>query len=515
MSLTPYTVVLTAASPLFQYLPFRDGSDLTTAWSSSYTGAPQATGAGFRQTELIGASLSLAFEGTEFWFCFTPNGAHYDLVVDGKPADTAGFKGAAGTPCKDAGAEAIFIASSLDANKAHNVSLTITSLIIDPEPFQFFGGGFTMGLKTGGKVVDNSTLVDDQDSSWVFVPGRVPAEDGWDTTTNPVFDRNSATFICPYGPGGSASYNFTGAAGIIFKGYLWPDVHAFSIQLDDKTYNLDGSTSFFDNSTVFLAQGGLDPSAVHKISLMNYNSDQPDCITKDALGNTIGGDGRYCCVGFDSLVILKPGSAAASGTPTSTSGGSTNTQSQDNDGSSNGGSGGGRGASVGPIVGGVLGGLAFGVLAFVLFMYLRRKRRTQAAGAYAYSEFRPPDVYMDDYAPKPWTDGTVTSHSAAGSKPDITAPYVFASATNQRSSDERPQPRPQPTPQRSAQNLNPLKAAAGPPPPGHGSGASGSGQRLADEDLQRVLAFVAQRMDPVQNTSAQNDDQLPPRYSRS
>lgn len=381
---------------------------------------------------------------------------------------------------------------------------------------------------------NDGTVIDDQDSAWAIVPGRLPVAFGWDTSVEPGLYRNSGTFTCPYGGDGpnSISYTFTGASGVILKGYVWPDTHAFSVALDGQTFNMDATSSFFDNTTVLLAKGNLDPAALHKVSLINWNSDQPACTTKDGLGNAIvdaqgnsvdakgNAIGRYCCVGLDSLVLLKAGSRsvrvrslamilirsrsdASAGSPSSTSpaGNGKSSETQDP------GSGGGGGSSpVGAIVGGVLGGLALGVVAGFLFLLMRRRRKRRASG---YTDFRTPDVYMDDYAAEPWVgksaQGTVSN--LPPSLPLETTPYAPLTTTGSSSNN----------PQRSTHNLNPLKGAAAPLPPGP-SGASGpsSGPQLAQEDLERVLAFVAQRMD--QNTPAQHpaphDNDLP-QYSRS
>lgn len=138
-----------------------------------------------------------------------------------------------------------------------------------------------------------------------MLPGRLPVASGWDTATNPALYRNSETFRCPYGQGNSASYTFIGASGVIVNGVVSKDSRAFSVTLDGERHNMDATSSWRDNATVFLAKGNLDPTVYHKLVLANFNTDKPNCTHQDDSGTPVD---RYCCFGFDSVVLLQASS---------------------------------------------------------------------------------------------------------------------------------------------------------------------------------------------------------------
>ncbi|KZV80446.1 hypothetical protein EXIGLDRAFT_413807 [Exidia glandulosa HHB12029] len=144
--------------------------------------------------------------------------------------------------------------------------------------------------------------IDDQDKAWVFSPGRLPVQDGWDTTIDSSLYLHSGSFVCPYGQGSSASYTFIGASGIVLNGYIWPDGRAFSVTLDGVVHNMDATSHWRDNSTIFFAAGNLDPGVLHKLTISDYNSDKANCTRVDEFGQPVL---RYCCLGLDSLTLLQ------------------------------------------------------------------------------------------------------------------------------------------------------------------------------------------------------------------
>ncbi|KZV83618.1 hypothetical protein EXIGLDRAFT_309433 [Exidia glandulosa HHB12029] len=90
-ALTPYTVALTAPSPMFDYRPYRE-ADAGVGWNASYTqstvwpivpanssdphiDAP-ALGVAYRRTHLVGAAVSLAFQGKQRLFCTAISSQH-------------------------------------------------------------------------------------------------------------------------------------------------------------------------------------------------------------------------------------------------------------------------------------------------------------------------------------------------------------------------------------------------------------------------------------------------------
>ncbi|KZV82416.1 hypothetical protein EXIGLDRAFT_843766 [Exidia glandulosa HHB12029] len=179
----------------------------------------------------------------------------------------------------------------------HNVEVAVSAS--STAEFHFNGGGITMGVNGRGASGVMPVTFDDQDAAWSLSPGRKPASpSGWDTATSSRLYQNTGTFICPYGEGGpSASYTFVGAGGVVLNGYVWRDSHAFSILLDGETHNVDATSLWLDGTAVLLAKGNLDPTATHTITIVNYNSDDPNCTKEHP--------NVFCCVGFDSLVLLQ------------------------------------------------------------------------------------------------------------------------------------------------------------------------------------------------------------------
>ncbi|KZV98636.1 hypothetical protein EXIGLDRAFT_292793 [Exidia glandulosa HHB12029] len=161
--LSPYTIPLTAPSPIFDYRPYRE-TDAAIGWNASYTESTAwpivpvnsslpyidalPKGVAYRRTHLNGAAVSLSFEGTGFYMCFTASGASYSVTVDGRAIDSSSSNSAAGSPCEKSGAETIFQADDLTLG-THEAVLTLSSAPLDD--FRFYGGGFTVAVNTKGQ----------------------------------------------------------------------------------------------------------------------------------------------------------------------------------------------------------------------------------------------------------------------------------------------------------------------------------------------------------------------------
>ncbi|EJD39598.1 hypothetical protein AURDEDRAFT_128214 [Auricularia subglabra TFB-10046 SS5] len=391
-------------------------------WNASYTGqniwpaqlnTSRGAGVGYRRTQYGAAGISLSFQGTGFYLCFTANGAQHTLTLDGSAIrDDSGFLPARddGGPCAGFGAETAFASSNLEAG-THSVLFSVSAE--NDREFRFFGGVITLDVNTSGQGIDANTIIDDQDPAWEFNPGgRVSAGGTWDTTHEPTYYsklyESAGTFQCNYRPDATASYQFSGAGGIVLRGPLWFDSHSFSITLDQTTYHMDGTTSWQDGSNVLLAVGNLDPDAVHSLVVFDYSSTDQQC-----------GIDKYCCVGIDSLVLLRPGSNAILEPTTAEEPPSTATA--DEPPATNGVAFPSRGRSssstsrVGAIAGGVLGGLAVAVGTVLFFAILRARRKERAARILAIASDTSPYTIQARSAA---TDPSSTSfHQATGSLP--------------------------------------------------------------------------------------------------
>ncbi|KZV82411.1 hypothetical protein EXIGLDRAFT_345931 [Exidia glandulosa HHB12029] len=304
----PYNVSLSAASPLFQYTPSRDG-DVLSAWNASYTDSsiwpqggaaisPPTSGVAFRRTQSTSARVSITFEGSALYLCFATGGAGYALTLDNALVKTTIPNAASNPICAAyaaAGVDTLLYSEGLGDSSSHTALLQVSAAT--GSEFKFFGGQVTMGVTTNGKVVNDDSNVDDQDSGWSYTP--TDSGLAWDRGGHgrTLFNTTSS-FDCNYGATVLATYTFSDAGGVILRGNVWPDAHAFSVTLDDKTTNMDASSSWEDGQAVFFMKGGLDPTAQHTITLRDFNSDVPDCNR-----------GRVCCVALDAITLLKAGSA--------------------------------------------------------------------------------------------------------------------------------------------------------------------------------------------------------------
>jgi len=68
---SPYNITITSDSPVVTYYPYRDGL-LATGWNSTCAGSLESTwvpaffcdGLSFHRSSFVGATLTIAFEGT-------------------------------------------------------------------------------------------------------------------------------------------------------------------------------------------------------------------------------------------------------------------------------------------------------------------------------------------------------------------------------------------------------------------------------------------------------------------
>ncbi|EJD39542.1 hypothetical protein AURDEDRAFT_116093 [Auricularia subglabra TFB-10046 SS5] len=504
--LAPYNVSLPPFSPLFEYGPARD-TDAAQGWNASYIGVASVAdgtptdGTAYRRTRAAGARISLTFEGTGLYLCFDTGGAAFALTLDGQIVQTT-TSAANERVCEQADGEAntLLYASGLEY-RSHSALLQVAAST--EREFRFFGGALEIGVRTGGKTVDDSRTIDDQDSAWILAPGRGGGQ--WDSMTAQRMFNVTGTFECNYGRDISAAYKFSGAGGAILHGGIWPDSHAFSVQMDDEDpVNLDATSGWEDGGAAFFVAGDLDPAKEHTITIRNFNSDVPDCNR-----------GKFCCVSIDALQLLRAGKEDLPGLP----------QDPDDDDNSGGQHGPGpessKKSNTAAIAGGVVGGVAaIAILGVLIFFLLRRRRRRHEDEAY---DGQPP--MSDEHLARPWVppQPPMTAHSQVGTSVVLSAaatgtgsgtgpddhwsPYTSMISSGGvtvpgpviATGDRKQRNGPGPVYHSVSQSLSQgnISAPSAPSVAGESStsGLSPSAPRLAQEDLEQVLAFVAQRMD--------------------
>lgn len=514
-ALEPYNVSLTASSPIFSYTPSRDG-DASSTWNASYTGTnvwpsldntTRPAGVGFRRTQSGGAKISLSFEGTGLYLCFTANGATFVVTLDGSVVsqDSAQFAAAqdgAGAACAGLGAQTMFAAPGLDAGP-HSMLLAVAAA--SDNEFRFFGGMLTLGVDTKGHDVKDSNVIDDQDAGWNYSGGRVGTGGTWDTTAGATLFDKTGTFQCNYGQGSTAAYKFSGAGGLVLHGNVWRDAHSFSVSLDGTIINMDATSSWEDGRTVLFAQGGLDPAAVHTLTVLDYNAEDQTC--------TNGADGkfRFCCLGIDSLLLLEPGTKTLPTIPSPPSSNST-TPGSDPDSDTQPDSTSNSKSIAGPVAGGVIGGLALAaVVIFGLLFYRRRKRRAAEAVSASADNAQ--------FVARPWEADTdygmrynTTQSSGTGGAALLSSSDAYAVPPVVPRGEKQPFVRGPPATTVAASSAADTRSRT------ESTTTSGPGQPMAPADLERVLAFVAERMDqqrPAAAAGVQQSEERPPQYRGS
>ncbi|KAH7098958.1 hypothetical protein BKA62DRAFT_711426 [Auriculariales sp. MPI-PUGE-AT-0066] len=321
-----YNVTLSASSPMFAYTPSRDGPPETT-WNASYTGTstwplrPNGMGTGeivslptgraYRRTQAALSSVELRFHGTEFVLCFSANGATYSIDTNPKASVMTANTVQVTELCGVEAEEAVFAYGLANAER----TATLTVAAGADHEFMFFGGQIGLNATGAAENVDVSLeIIDDSAGGWDMVDAPGYPWDGTQRRVTPF--NNTFTFNCGYLNTVSISRAFFGAEGFVLFGYVWRDAHRFSLQLDDEPVReMDATSSWEDGRAVFFAKGGLDPSAVHRLTLISYAASDPNCVVEDLRPLQ---KSRSCCLGVDALVLLQ-GATDVGGSSTSAS----------------------------------------------------------------------------------------------------------------------------------------------------------------------------------------------------
>ncbi|KAH7096994.1 hypothetical protein BKA62DRAFT_760195 [Auriculariales sp. MPI-PUGE-AT-0066] len=465
-AVVPYNFALSAASASWIYAPSREAT-ADVGWNASYTGnttwpfwtvdSDEGDGALYFRTRAQGASVALDFTGTALTLCVLDVGATHEFAVDGELVNATG---AAGDPtCAAYSGTSALVAQV--AFGAHHVEVKVTSSPLGGE-FWFFGGVVTADIEVGnGESEVTEVRVDDRASDWVFTPGRGSQQ--WDGAADIKAFDFSTTFSCFYRADWTANYTFKGeprASAVVLYGDTYSDTHAFSVYLDDQVFRADASASGWRvGSTPLFLQTGLQPDKEYVLSVVNYNEQSPNCADDGYKIN----DFRSCCVAIDALQLLGPRASLISSSSPSMSENffpSDTTPSGLN--------------TVVAVMSTIIGIVVALLLALVVALMLRRFRRQRRAAALSdpfssTSSFAPANVTNEV------TDGRIRPWVVSS------APQVVRTAV-ELDLDPDPDHRSHvATSEVSGVAATGLKASAEPRP-------------LATEDMQRVLSFVARRI---------------------
>lgn len=184
--------------------------------------------------------------------------------------------------------------------------------------FRFFGATVTMGVTSGSSHVP-AKEVDDLDEGWTMIPGRGDDDRHWQHGSDPASSNlidNGHSWTCIYDSvyTQSASYNFSGAGGVLLRGTIGTGLEVFTIDFDGKHFPMDATSAWPDTSSVVMfMRGGLDPNKTYNIKLSNYNENYKTCDQLYYLPpsqHLLG-----CCVNLDGLVLLGDGGGSVPAPP--------------------------------------------------------------------------------------------------------------------------------------------------------------------------------------------------------
>lgn len=265
---------------------------MTAGWHSSYTGASAVDlddpmGFAFRRTQAESAGISVSFFGTAVYLCINANKSQYNLTVDGRTYTTtmAGDDPA----CTNYGAEAVLVASGLDPAQ-HTATLSVSAT--QQTEFHFFGATTTLGVNTNGNAAGDD-IVANQATNWHFLTDRASDVVPTDSSGAQLQPNDSLPIDCVKRSDSQsvASILFTGAGAILLKGDVFNASQLFSVDLDGRTATMNASSSWPETGVVLFAQGNLDPSSHHRLTVRNYTSGPSYCSLPGKL----------------KLFLLKPG----------------------------------------------------------------------------------------------------------------------------------------------------------------------------------------------------------------
>ncbi|KAJ7259670.1 hypothetical protein C8J57DRAFT_490226 [Mycena rebaudengoi] len=240
-------------SPIISYAPYADGA-LAAGWQPWYSesgflkeGGQGGEGTSYHTTAFSGASFHLEFHGTGVDLYGTGNSS-YEITID-RVAQKIG----------DVADGLLFHASDLK-DDAHNVTLTVKPSK-KTEQLTFDRAVVFAPVQQ----IPTAVFYDNSDSKVLTYTGS------WDEITAEGIPNASVThpFAQTKSGGSKVSMQFSGAVGCAIHGMVnWGD-WVYSVDLDGKTAEYNGSTYWKVPDALRYFQAGLDPKKTHTLTLAN------------------------------------------------------------------------------------------------------------------------------------------------------------------------------------------------------------------------------------------------------
>jgi len=415
----PYNLTLPSYSPVFTYLPYRDG-DPTQGWNSSYSESNNddpcdgdfnyclGSGIAFRMTTSYFASFNLDFTGTAIYLCFGLGYVVGSLNIDGAITGTVA---ALGDPvCAMYGAYVIAVVVIDDLALAEHRATYNTDAV---DGVEFYGAAVTISAgQPGPKKVE---VIDDSDSQWNY-------EGNWGWNGDDEMWNGNYHTTATYASNSSASYTFTGASAVILRGLSGCNSGPYTVELNDQTASFNASDLHWRHAqSVLYFAGGLNPNQAYTITLFNYDASAQNATPFEASG---GCSGLWAAV--DTLTLIMEDTASLDALTALFSFAP-------------------AWSTVSPstIAAAVLGGLLFVLLALSALFFALIQRRKRKRGTPTIRRVRPSPLI-----PTPWTsDG----------QPGASGDPATTGSAQRRTKQGRAQ-------ERSAEEQGPLPAGAPSPP---------------------------------------------------
>ncbi|KZT57687.1 hypothetical protein CALCODRAFT_495930 [Calocera cornea HHB12733] len=441
MSLTfqPYNLTLPSFSPVFTYLPFRDGA-VSQGWNSSYTdytvtsailneaqeatGYMRGVGTAYRTTAFDGASVILNFTGSAIYFCFSTE-AQYTFTLDGQTVTTTGH--IPDDACAGYGShvQQMSVATGLQQNATHSATLQGSGAL------SFFGATVTMNAGQPGP--KKTHIIDTTDPGWSW-------EGIWVVETDDTYMWNGVYRSGGiYSPSTVASYTFSGASAIILRGLSMFNYGPYTITLDGtETSGFNASDLWWRHSeTVLYFASGLDPSVSHTVAVTNYDPNNPNPVPVGPAGAIQASVGTLTLIMDDTATRDAVLSASPVPAPSTSSG-----------------------VSVSTIVAAVLGGLLLlmlGVNGFLIYAW-RRLRMEMLSMRYDTNMAMEKDVLPP--VPMPYALGAQQPSSVALLSAESSSQTSSAPTPHTSSYMVNVQPRPEKRAPRTVTNRNSVELRA-------------------------------------------------------
>ncbi|EJU02316.1 hypothetical protein DACRYDRAFT_107246 [Dacryopinax primogenitus] len=299
-------LTLGSQSPVFTYLPARDGS-VNNGWNASYTGTTHAeaygggvgVGTAYRETQMDGASVGLSYNGTSVYFCLGLSSypASFQLTVDG-------ITGAytiqqSSDPACDGyeGADSVVLVNNLQ-DGAHEVSLSVS--VDQPGYVRFYGAVVTL---IGGSTeqVLKRTNISWADKSWIYEPtgvwGNRPDYDLFNNSLAIGDLEGSSRWARTYDPTSIAEISITDTSVFYLLGPIGPKFANYTVSFSGASQTFIPTNYFAAYQQVLYFAGWLDPTLAYTLTLQNWDEQNPAQTSAMYLA-------------IDALVLMKPVAAS-------------------------------------------------------------------------------------------------------------------------------------------------------------------------------------------------------------